>query len=85
MMDIDPELALNGTTNRFINRFLYVEKKAKDSNKELKDRFLDLVDVVCFNIYPAWYAQDKNDEKPLTEIVEKINMLMKKENLLNLV
>jgi beta-glucuronidase len=41
------------------------------SNKELKDRFLELVDVVCFNIYPAWYC-DINDENPLEQITERI-------------
>lgn len=41
------------------------------SNKELKDRFLELVDVICFNIYPAWYC-DINDENPLEQITERI-------------
>ena len=30
MLDIDPELALSGSTNRFANRFKYVESKAKE-------------------------------------------------------
>lgn len=30
MMDIDPELALSGSTNRFASRFKYVESKAKE-------------------------------------------------------
>ncbi|MCF6175017.1 MAG: hypothetical protein L3J71_04580 [Victivallaceae bacterium] len=43
------------------------------SNKELKDRFLELIDVVCFNMYPAWYAQNYADEQPLGEIITTIN------------
>ena len=35
----------------------------------LRDRFLELVDVVSFNTYPAWYTQNQDDERPLEEIV----------------
>ncbi len=38
------------------------------SFKHLKDLFLDQVDVICFNTYPAWYT-DRNIENPLDEIV----------------
>ena len=47
------------------------------SHRGLNDRYLDLVDVVCFNIYPGWYAQDPNNEKPLDEILPKINECIK--------
>ncbi len=43
------------------------------SKKGLNDRFLELFDVICLNIYPGWYALDYDDEKPLCEIVPKIN------------
>jgi beta-glucuronidase len=42
------------------------------SNRELRDLFLEQVDVVCFNIYPGWYAEDRDDEKPLGEITKRI-------------
>lgn len=34
MLGVDPELALNGTTNRFIQRFLNVEKQANAAGKK---------------------------------------------------
>lgn len=43
------------------------------SNREERDLFLELVDVVCFNIYPGWYAEDRNNETPLGEIVPRIH------------
>ena len=46
MMDIDPELALSGSSNRFANRFKYVESKAKEIGltlcKENIDRMEEL-------------------------------------------
>lgn len=42
------------------------------SNREMRDLFLELVDVVCFNIYPGWYAANREDEQPLGEIVQRI-------------
>lgn len=43
------------------------------SNKGLDDRFLELFDVVCLNIYPGWYTREQDNEKPLDEIVPAIN------------
>jgi len=37
------------------------------------DLFLDLADVVAFNIYPGWYAHDKDAVRPLHEIVPCIH------------
>ena len=43
------------------------------SNKILEDCFLEEIDVVCFNIYPGWYSNDRDDERPLNEIISEIN------------
>ena len=43
-MKIDPELALNGTTNRFIKRFLYVEQKSKELGFELIPENVDTME-----------------------------------------
>ncbi len=43
------------------------------SNRELRDLFLEQVDVVCFNIYPGWYAESRDDEQPLGEITSRIH------------
>lgn len=43
------------------------------SNRELRDLFLEEVDVVSFNIYPGWYTQDRNNETPLDEICTRID------------
>ena len=47
------------------------------SNRELNDRWLELVDLVCFNIYPGWYAKNCEDESPLGEIVPRIQRNLK--------
>ena len=44
MYDIDPETALNGTTNRFIRRFLYVEKKCREAGVELTKEDIDVME-----------------------------------------
>ena len=44
MCDIDPETALNGTTNRFIRRFLYVEKKCREAGVELTKENIDVME-----------------------------------------
>ena len=54
MMNIDPELALNGTTNRFIFRFSFVEKRAKESGKKLEECSLDEME--------EWYQESKKYE-----------------------
>lgn len=43
-LKIDPELALSGTTNRFIKRFLYVEEKSKELGFELNRDNMDLME-----------------------------------------
>lgn len=57
ILDIDPELALNGTTDRFIKRFLYVEKQATAAGKKLEDCTLDEME--------KWYQEGKTFEKPI--------------------
>ncbi len=47
-------------------------------NHTKNDLFLDLLDVVSFNIYPGWYAHDWNDEKPLGEILPTIHAHIEK-------
>ena len=41
MGGIDPEVALNGTTARFIKRYLYMEKRCKEEGVELKSENID--------------------------------------------
>lgn len=42
-IDSDPEVALLGTINRFIDRFEYIETKAKENNMNLKN--MDLLEL----------------------------------------
>ncbi|MEN8907630.1 MAG: nucleoside triphosphate pyrophosphohydrolase [Clostridiales bacterium] len=42
--DVQPELALNNTINKFINRFEYIEKTADSNGKNLNDMTLDEMD-----------------------------------------
>jgi XTP/dITP diphosphohydrolase len=44
-LDINPENALERTNKKFITRFQYLEKKAKEQNKALKDMTLAEMDV----------------------------------------
>ena len=46
------------------------------SCRMLNDLFLDLIDVVSFNIYPGWYSPDLKDEYPLGEVIPKIHELI---------
>jgi tetrapyrrole methylase family protein/MazG family protein len=41
MSHIDPEVALNGTTNRFINRFGYIVKMAEKQGKKIEELSLE--------------------------------------------
>ncbi|MEI8246156.1 MAG: glycoside hydrolase family 2 TIM barrel-domain containing protein [Lentisphaerota bacterium] len=41
------------------------------SNRYQLDRFLTMVDIVCFNLYPGWYGSMENDD-PLSEILPRI-------------
>lgn len=42
------------------------------SHRRLDDRWLELVDVISFNMYPGWYPENKEDESPLGEIIPYI-------------
>ncbi|HUH46857.1 MAG TPA: nucleoside triphosphate pyrophosphohydrolase [Arenibacter sp.] len=44
-LDIDPESALERTNKKFIKRFQYLEEKAKEKGKSLKDMSLTEMDV----------------------------------------
>ena len=44
--DVDPEEALRGTCQKFLDRFRYIEETAKTSGKELKDMNLDEMDIL---------------------------------------
>ncbi|WP_108868609.1 nucleoside triphosphate pyrophosphohydrolase [Aquimarina aquimarini] len=44
-LNVNPEDALERTNKKFIKRFQYLEKKAKEVNKELKDMTLGEMDV----------------------------------------
>ena len=44
MAGIDPEVALNGTTARFIRRFMYVEQKMREAGLELKAENIDVME-----------------------------------------
>ncbi len=57
MLDIDPELALNGTTNRFIKRFYYVEEQAVAAGKKLEECTLEEME--------KWYQEGKTFETPI--------------------
>ena len=43
-LDIEPSVALNRTNNKFINRFKYMEKKMKETGREMKPENLDIMD-----------------------------------------
>lgn len=43
-LDVDPELALNATVEKFINRFEYIEKNASENGKNLKNMTLNEMD-----------------------------------------
>jgi tetrapyrrole methylase family protein / MazG family protein len=43
-LKVNPEIALNKTINKFINRFEFIEEKAEDLGKKLEDMSLDEMD-----------------------------------------
>ncbi len=45
-------------------------------NHPFEDINLDLVDVISVNTYPGWYAEDRNNQRPLEEIPRKLKELM---------
>ena len=47
------------------------------SFKYNEDLFLELVDVISFNIYPGWYSENRDDEQPLNEILKRIEQNLK--------
>lgn len=51
MHSIDPELALNATTDKFVRRFLYIDKMAKQSGLELEACGLEQME--------QWYQEYK--------------------------
>lgn len=55
MLKIDPESALNATTNRFIKRFLYVEKMSLEKGFELRPENMVLME--------KYYQESKNYEE----------------------
>ena len=44
-LKVQPELALTGTINKFINRFEYIEKKSLEAGKKLEEMSLAEMDV----------------------------------------
>ena len=51
MHHIDPEIALNATTDKFIRRFLYVDQKAREAGVALEDCSLETME--------GWYQEYK--------------------------
>jgi tetrapyrrole methylase family protein / MazG family protein len=45
-LNIDPELALNKTSDKFIQRFSYIEEKATDSGMKLEEMTLEQMDAL---------------------------------------
>ena len=52
---VDAETALKGTTDKFISRFKYLEKKAREENRQLSDYSLARMD--------KWWDEAKNLER----------------------
>ncbi len=42
------------------------------SNKHGNDLMLDLVDIICFNIYPGWYSGDRESDNIIGEVLPAI-------------
>ena len=45
-MDVNPEVALNKTINKFLYRFEFMEQKSKDLGKDLEQMTLEEMDVL---------------------------------------
>ncbi len=54
-LDVDPEIALNRTTERFIKRFSHVERRAEEKGKKLEEMELKEMDV--------FWEEAKNHER----------------------
>jgi beta-glucuronidase len=46
------------------------------SHRGLKDLFLEQIDVLSFNLYPAWYGSSSEEERPLADIPEAFDALI---------
>lgn len=57
MSDIDPEVALNGTTNRFIKRFMYIADKAAERGEAVENMPLSEME----KLYNEAKVLEKND------------------------
>ncbi len=57
-LDVNPELALSGTLNRFVSRFKQIEKSAKSSSKNIKDMTLDEMDAIWDQVKKALKATE---------------------------
>ena len=55
-LDIHPEFALTSTSEKFIKRFSYIEKKAIESGKKLEEMTLAQMDEL-------WNEAKKEDKK----------------------
>lgn len=47
------------------------------SNHPMDDANLNLVDIICVNNYPGWYARDRETTRPLDEIVPTLDRIRK--------
>lgn len=62
-LNIQPELAITGTTNKFIERFEYVEEKALESGLKLEDMTLKEMDAFwdeAKTVLPGRHAEEKH-------------------------
>ena len=71
-VDVQPELALTGTTEKFIRRFEFVEKTAVAAGKRLEDMTLAEMDVL-WEQAKLIFAQDKSEVKGEVEAKEVQN------------
>lgn len=53
-LGVDPEQALNGTSNKFINRFSHIEDTAVKSGQDLKDMSLEEMDKLWNEAKKFW-------------------------------
>ena len=65
---IEPEVALEGTNNRFPSRFLFVEEQVHNSGKNWQDFTLEELDKF-------WDEAKKQDEKGIYELYQNVRIL----------
>lgn len=46
------------------------------TNQRDKDIFLDMVDIISYNIYPGWYSNDRDSENIIGEVIPAIENYM---------